>query len=68
MRMYLLSHGVTLELTFAGRHALKPPVIDVPVAGTSAILEPSAAWSAATESARFLKRATLWARQRIRDR
>ena len=58
---------ISLELTCAGLHAVKPPVINVSVAGTSAVLKPSTARSAATDSAGFLERATLWARHRTRD-
>ena len=52
-------HGVSLGLTVAGLDALKPPVISDSVAGTAAILIPSAARGAATDSAGFLERATL---------
>ena len=62
------SNAVSLELTFAGLHALKPAVISVPVASTSAVLKPSTARSATTLSAGFLERATLSARHRISDR
>ena len=54
-----------LELTFAGLHALKPPVISVSVAGTSAVFIPSPTRSATTGSAGFLEHATLWARHLI---
>ena len=54
-------YALGLEPTFAGRHALKPLVINNFVAGTSAVLKPSAARSTTTDSAGFLKRATLWA-------
>ena len=51
------------ELTFAaGLHALNPPVLHVSVPGSSAVPEPSTAWSATTDSAGFLKRAALSAR------
>ena len=56
----IYKHTPSLELTFAGFHALKPFVISVPVAGTSTILIPSTARSAATDSAGFLERAALW--------
>ena len=52
-------------LTFAGLHALRPPVINVSVAGTPAVLEPSTPRSATTGSARFPERAALWARHVI---
>ena len=54
-----------LERTFAGLGALRPPVINVSVANTSTVLEPSAARSATTDSAGFLKRATLCTCHRI---
>ena len=70
MRIYLriCLHGVSLGLTFAGRHALKPLVINIVVAGTSAVLKPSTARGATTDSAGFLERATLWTRHRFSDR
>ena len=46
-----LLHGVDLGLTFAGLGALRPPVSSVSIAGASAILIPSTAWSATTASA-----------------
>ena len=60
-------HALSLELTFAGLHALKPPVINVSVAGTSTVLKPSTTRSATTDSAGFPERAALWARHRISD-
>ena len=54
------STTVSLELTFAGLHALRPTVINVSVAGTSAVLVPSTAGSATTGSAGFLEGAALW--------
>ena len=56
-----------IELTFAGLHAFKPPVINVSVAGTSTLLKPSTARSAATSPAGFPERAALWARHCIGD-
>ena len=50
----------TIGLTFAGLRALGPPVVSVSV--TSAVLVPSSARSATTDSAGFLERSTLWAR------
>ena len=44
-------HIVSLELTLAGRYALKPLVSDISVVGASAILIPSTAKSATTGSA-----------------
>ena len=55
---------IRLELTFASLHALRPPVISVPVADTSAVLKPSTTRSATTDSAGFLERAALRARHR----
>ena len=66
MRMFL--YAVSLELTFAGRHSLKPLVINIFVVDTSAALKPSAASSATTLSAGFLKRATFGAPHRFSDR
>ena len=62
MIMYLLSHDVTVELTFAGRHALKPLVVNIAVADTSTILKPSTTRSTTTVSAGFLERAAFGAR------
>ena len=67
MRMYL-QNTVSLERTFAGRHALKPLVINVSVAGTSTVIIPSTARSAATDPAGFLERTTFEAHLRFRDR
>jgi len=53
---------------FARLHALKPPVINVFVAHTSAVLKPSTARSATTISAGFLKRAAFGTRHRLSDR
>ena len=55
--MYI--HAVNLELTFADLRAFKPPVINISVADTSAILIPSTARSATTDSTGFLERAAL---------
>ena len=55
-------HVVSLKLTFAGIHTFEPPVINVPIAGTSTVLKPSTARSATADSAGFLERAALWAR------
>ena len=60
-------HVISLELTFAGLHALRPPVVNVYVAGTSAFIKPSTVRSAATNSAGFLERTAFWARHRIGD-
>ena len=64
----LLLHGISLGLTFACIHALKPRVIYVFVCSTSAVLVPSAARSATTDSARFRKRAALWTYLLTKDR
>ena len=61
-------YPVSLELTFTGRHALKPLVINIFVAGTSALLEPSTTRSAATISAGFLEGAAFGARHCFGDR
>ena len=58
-------HGFSLGLTFAGRDALKPPVIYVSAAGTSTFLIPSTIRSATTYSVGFLKRATLCTRHLV---
>ena len=63
--MYQLQHAVSLGLTFAGRHALKPFVTNIFVAGTSAVLKPSTARSATTASAGFLERAAVGASHRF---
>ena len=55
-------------LTFAGLHAFRPPVMNVSVASTSAVLVPSTTGSAATDSAGFLERAARWARDPISNR
>ena len=44
-------HAFDLELTFARRHAIRPPVINIFAAKSSAVLEPSTARSATTDSA-----------------
>ena len=64
--MYI--HPIALELTFARLHALKPAVIIVSAAGASAVLEPSTARSATTDSAGFLKLTALWTRYFCSDR
>ena len=58
-------YGLSLGLTFAGARALKPAVISVFVADGSAVLIPSTARSATTDSAGFLEHATLLAGQGI---
>ena len=57
--------AVSLGLTFTSLHALEPPMTNVSVAGTSAVLEPSTAGSAATDSPGLLKFAALWTCHRI---
>ena len=59
---------ISLELTFAGLQAVKPPVINVSVPGTATVLIPRTTRSTATHSAGFLERAALWARHRLSDR
>ena len=66
--MYLQYVVRSRKLTLAGRHAIKPLVINIFVAGTSTILKPSATRSAATDSARSLERAALGTRHRLSDR
>ena len=66
MTTYL--HGFGLELTLAGFHALRPPVINIFVADTSAVLIPSTARSAATDSAGLRERDTLCTRHSLSDR
>ena len=61
--MYLPSASVAL--TFAGLNALRPPVINVFVADTSAVFIPSAARSTTTNSAGFLEGTALRARHHI---
>ena len=58
-------HALNLALTFAGLHALRPAVINIPVAGTPAVLVPGTTRSATTASAGFLERVTLWANHLI---
>jgi len=53
---------------FARLHALKPAVIYVPISSTSTVLVPSAARSAAADSAGFSKRAALWTYRRTKGR
>ena len=48
-------HTNSLRLTFAGLNALKPPVSDVGVTGTPAVLEPRTTTSATTDYAGFLE-------------
>ena len=55
---------IGLALTFTGLHALKPPVNNVFVVSTSAVLKPGTARSATTDSAGFAERAAPWARHR----
>ena len=64
--MYL--HASFVLTLAAGFHALEPPVINVFVASPSAVIEPSTARSATTDSARFPERAALWACHRLSDR
>ena len=66
-RMHL-PPGIYFKRTFASLQTLKPPVIYVSVAGTSAVLKPSTARSATTAPARFLERAAFGARHRFSDR
>lgn len=52
---------------FASLHALKPPVTNVSVAGTSTVPKPSTVRSAATDSAGFPELAALWTRHYTSD-
>ena len=61
-------HDFSLRLTFAGLDALRPHVISVSVARTSAILKPSTTGSATTDSAGFRERTALRARRRMSTR
>ena len=54
-------YTVSLELTFAVQHALKPFVINVFVAGTPAVLVPGTTRSATAVSTGFRERATFGA-------
>ena len=56
-----------LGLTFACLHALKPPMINVFVANTPAVVVPSTTRSATTNSAGFLECTALRARQPLRQ-
>ena len=60
-------HVIDLELTFAGLHAIGPPVIDIFAANSSTVLEPRTTRSAATESAGFPECSTPWTRYRTID-
>ena len=59
---------LSIQLTFAGLHAIEPHVINVFVAGTSTVLKPSTARSATTGSVGFLKCAAFRARHCASDR
>ena len=50
-RLVMQPHVVTLELTFAGLHAFRPPMTNIFAAKSSAVLEPSTTRSATTDSA-----------------
>ena len=66
-RIYL--HGFSLgQLTFAGLDALRPPVTSVSVPGTSAVLVPSTARSATTDSTGFRERTALGTCHHTNDR
>ena len=54
----------SLKLTLASIYAFEPPVINVFVPSTSAVLVPSTAGSATTGSPGFLERAALLAHHR----
>ena len=61
-------HLTGLELTFAGLHAFRPPVINIFAAEASTVLEPSTARSTTTASAGFLERAAFGTRHSLSDR
>ena len=61
-------HGINIELTFAGLQALRPPVTNVSVACSSAVIIPSTARSATTDYTRLCKHAALRTFHRISDR
>ena len=60
-----LSKTIYFGLTFAGLQPFKPLVLHISVASSSAVLVPSTAGCATTDSAGFLERATLGARPLI---
>ena len=64
----MYAHFITRELTFANLHAGRPPVTNVSVACTSAVLKPSTARGAAAVSTGFRERATPSTRNRFHDR
>ena len=53
-------YDISLALTCAGLHAIGPRVIDTFAAKSSAVLEPSSARSATTDSAGFPECGALW--------
>ena len=63
-----LQYAVSLELTFTGRHALNPLVINICVVDTPAVPKPSTARSATTAPAGFLERAAFGTRHRFSNR
>ena len=67
MRMHR-SYDVRLELTCAGRHALKPLVVNLFIGDTPAVLKPSTARSTTAVSAGFLEFAAFGARHCFSDR
>ena len=58
---------MSLALTVAGRHALRPHVMYIVVTGTSAVLKPSTARSAAAVPTGFRERAAPSTRNRVHD-
>ena len=58
----------SVELTFAGLHAFRPAVTDIFIADPSAVLIPSAARSAATDSTGPRERPTVWTLPRTSNR
>ena len=63
-----VTYHITLELTFAGLHALRPSVINVYAACTSAVLKPSTTRSATALSTGFRERAAPVTRSHFHDR
>ena len=64
---HMYTHAINIKLTFASLYTLKPPVINVSIAGSSAVLKPSTARSATTDSAGSAERAALWTRYCMSD-
>ena len=61
-------YAISLELTFAGRQTLEPPVVNIFIVVTPAVLKPSTARSAAAASTGFRERAAFGASDGFHDR